>query len=362
MTYRKLLICMIFSAVSVAALAVSPEKPMFDPQFLAQANMQSLWESRFTLNKNEEIANIWDVDGRVYICTSDNYLYCFDADNGQYLFSYPVASPGLPAYKPTVTGDSITMVAANKIIKMDPDFGTILGTYDPGLTVVCPVVQCKDRMFIATGEKTIHALRSKDKLPLYKVSADSDSAVTSLLANNTYVYFATDKGNVIAFVSSSKKKRWQYNAVGAIEAPLVKDKTHIYASSKDSNVYKISILNGKVDWLFRSGGSMNTSARIGKDAIYQFVDYKGLYAIDKKTGKQLWLLPNATDVLTECAGNAYVYTKDKTLAVIENATGKVLRKLNFSPINSYVANGQNCTMFVADDTGKISAIKVNAIK
>lgn len=356
MLYRKLFVLFLLSSAVLAA--DSNEVLFFNPSLLAEANLETVWQGSVALNGNEEIENMWAIGDGVYILSNKNYFTCLDRKTGELRYSMYIAGSGMPVFKPELYDEMLLVVAGNKIIEMDPVIGTQLGSYDPGFTAVSAVVVMGDRLFMVSSDKQVFAARSSDKLPQYKVSADDNSAITSVAACNSGIVFATDTGRIICFGPDNRRKFWQYNAVGAITASLVAEEDFIYASSRDTNVYKLSVYTGEVEWLFRTGGIIFSPASVGKETVYQFVKYKGLYAIDKASGERKWLAGQGLDILTEKGSRVYVFTENSTLVVMDNETGKAIKTVNFANVEDYAVASDDQRMYLADAAGKVVCVSI----
>jgi outer membrane protein assembly factor BamB len=78
--------------------------------------------------------------------------------------------------------------------------------------------------------------------------------------------------------------------------------------------------------------------------------------IDKETGTARWSLPEGVDLLAEAGGRAYVLTKDRTLTVMENTTGRKLFWVNFAPVVNHAANTVDGKIYIADADGRVACL------
>lgn len=345
-----------FGEATVNPVTVSP---VLDKNLLAKAGLEYLWQGNIALGINESVSKMWLVENNLYVITSSNYMYCFDRAEGISKFGIQVASLGLPVFMPEIVGGKLMQVAANKILEIDPNIGTVFGEYDPGFTSVNRAVKQSDSLFMLSADGRIYAVNYVSKIPRYKVAADDGSPITSIVAMNGSAVFATESGIVSSFDIARRKEDWKFKARDGITADLASSGEYVYASSKDTNVYKLWIYDGAVQWIFRSGGTLNDSARVGEKVIYQYAKYKGLYCIDAADGSQVWLEPKGVDILTEQNDKAYIFTSDRMLVVMDNASKKLIKSVNFSPVDKYVINSDDGKLYIADGTGKIACLKIS---
>lgn len=334
-------------------------KQMFSKELLSAAGLKNVWESRISLIAGEEISEIWETDNSLFLLSSSNYLTCLDKSAGDMKFGLEIAPIGVPIFEPCFADGMISFVAGNTVINIDSELGTVKDRFPLEYTAVTGLVRSGNYDFIASAENIIYAVRWQDKLPIYKVSADNSSKITSIAAtNNGNVVFTTEKGNIVCFEAADKRKQWQYNAVSKITAPVAIADGFVYVSGEDTNIYKISQFTGKLDWKFWAQGSMDKSASIGNNTIYQYVRDMGLYGIDKATGKKLYLIEDGINIMSEKGDLAYVFADNGMLKVANNSTGEIIKTVNFFPAEYFAANTANSRIYTADKSGKIVCLEI----
>jgi len=148
--------------------------------------------------------------------------------------------------------------------------------------------------------------------------------------------------------SNKPVKRWRFDTVGAIEAPVVNAGSAIYVSGKDTNLYKLSADTGKQEWKIYTGAFLTTSARVTQTTVYQYATNKGLYAIDANSGKQLWLLPEGTELLAQNGNTAYVFDKNNVCVVMDNTKAGKVYTVNFASVTSCAANPYDAKIYVME--------------
>ena len=110
-------------------------------------------------------------------------------------------------------------------------------------------------------------------------------------------------------------------------------------------------------WKYHTEGVLDRPPQVTKDVVYQYAPARGLTAIHKQSGQTIWALREGVDLLAEAAGKAYVITKEKTLTVMDNATGRKLYWVNFAPVFHYAANTADAKIYVADAQGHIACLR-----
>ena len=167
---------------------------------------------------------------------------------------------------------------------------------------------------------------------------DAGAAVRSTpVADDTNIYFGTEKGNCFSVAMATGKMNWKFRAPSPIHSspalqegklffsdtkqtlyalstatgkmlwqqslgdnkpyswkfdffwssPVISDNT-IFIGSGDGNLYAISSVDGKVLWKFAATAHIRSTPAVFYGKVF-FGDMNGyFYAVDSKTGKQVW--------------------------------------------------------------------------
>ena len=337
--------------------------PLVSRTLLEHSDMAQVWQINLPLKPLENIDRMRIFDDYLYVLTDSNYLFCIDRAKGTVRFGVILASASLPVCDPYYDGQNLTFIVGNRIISLDPDSGVINRSRDlpnVGRSAVC-AMDGNDKFFYVPGaNKRLNVLAIDGLLKSFTVTADNDSLINSVIADNDLVVFATQTGNVVSIEADEPKKIWQYDAPDGISAPIVRDESAVYVSSLDSKLYKIDIATGKPLWknAFQAGQSLTKSVRVGKKYIYQYAGPKGVYAIDKETGSSIWQLDKGLEMLSEKGQNAYLFAEPGNLVVMDNESAKMKYSVNFSQITDYAVNTIDSAIYAAADNGRVMSIKI----
>ena len=331
MTLLILALCLLAGSFVVSAIltALVPSAVAADTSALVSrdlldhAGMKSDWQINLPLQKNESLGPLY-IDGDfIYALTNKNYMFCIDRKKGFERFQIRLTNPTLPVHRPTFYDGKVIITVGTKLFVIDPDVGDVIERQDVkriGKSTVYPAVRNAENYYIATSNKRLFAVNAEEFFIRFKVSADNDSLINSVIAGEENVIFATDSGNVVSIPFDSTEANWQTEIATGLTAPIVADKDQIFISSMDMKLYKLNAKDGNPAWKrpFQTGQNLTTSVRVGKDTLYQYAGQEGLYAIDRKTGIARWNLKKGYDLLAEQGSRAYVLAKPSTLYVMDN--------------------------------------------
>ena len=245
--------------------------------------------------------------------------------------------------------------------EIDPNTGIGHSTIDVEYGIVCPAARNNSFIYLAGADRRLHVLRAEDKVQVFKVAAGNDSIITTVLADEAFIVFGTDRGNIISILPNQPVHLWKFDASGAIVGSIARDGMSLYFASEDMNVYRLDIIGPpegwRLVWKYQTNGMLNTTPCVAKSIVYQVIYGKGLTAINKNNGTFLWSVPLGIGFLAEAKGKAYVITKDGTLVVMDNNTNKRLYSVNFAGVTRYAANIVDSKIYIADKLGRIACLQ-----
>jgi len=356
-----LLVTLLVSCAVVKGAAKKDNPPwLVSPELLKHAKLKLLWQNKLPIKKNENLELLHIIGDRILALSNRNYMVSLDKENGSVIFSKPVAPRGFPILGLELYQDDLISVIGNKLVEMDPDSATERRTLHTEFGIVCPAARNSSYFYLSGADKRLHALHAHNKVQVFEVAAKSESMITSVIADEDFVVFGTEAGNVICITPDRPKRLWQFDATDAIIGPIVRDGLTLFFANKDMHVYRLDMVNpmaAKLVWKYQMPGVLKRVPRVTRQVVYQHAAGEGLTAIDKRSGKALWSLQEGVDLLAEAAGKAYVITDRRTLAVIDNNKARSLYWVNFAAVSRYVPNTIDSRIYIADERGRLACIE-----
>ncbi len=334
---------------------------LVSPKLLEHANLEILWENKLPIKEAESLEQLLIFGNRIYAISDRNYTVSLNRENGKMIFGRVVAPDGLPIEGLKLYGDELISIVGTKLIEIDPNSGAQRKAVDVGFSIACPAARNSSYFYLSGVDRRLHILRAEDKVQIFEVSADNDSMITSIIADESSVTFATAAGNVISIMPDRPRRLWQFDAAGGIAGPIVKDGISLFFASKDTNVYRVDIvglpLRKQLAWKYQTAGILEKAPRVTRGVVYQCVPGKGVTAIDKGGGTLLWSVQGGVDLLAEAKDKAYVITKNRTLVVMDNLSAKRLYSVNLAEVSRYTANITDSKIYIADERGRIACLQ-----
>ncbi len=344
-----------------ALAAESGSSRLVSPELLKQANLKILWENELPMKKTESVNRLFLLGNRIYVISDCNYVLSLSRVTGTIVFAKMVAPAGLLMAGMTLYGDQPLYVNGSSVVQIDANSGLDSKTLNLGQGMTCPAVRNSSHFYLAGVDNRLHVLRAQDGVQMFEVAADSDSTITSILADDNFVIFATAAGEVVSLIPSRPNRLWQFNAADAIAGPVVRDYMSLFFASKDTNVYRVDMVGPperkRLVWKYQAPGVLEEAPRVTQTVVYQHVRSKGVLAIDKQAGKLLWSVPGGLDLLAESRGKAYIMTEAGTLVVMDNLRARKLCSVNFAGVLKYAANAVDNKIYLADKRGRMACLQ-----
>jgi outer membrane protein assembly factor BamB len=273
------------------------------------------------------------------------------------IYSSLIAPTGLPLTGLTPYNGELATIVGGKLIEINADSGIEKTPTNITGGVTCPVACNNSFFYIAGSDKRIHALRANDKVQVFELAAENGSLITSVLADENVVVFATGAGNVVCTAADKAKKIWQFDAPAAIASLVVRDADSLYFACSDTCVYRLELSSGHLIWKYQTQAILNVSPQIGKKVVYQRIPDVGLIALDKQTHKLIWQVPDGAGLLAEAGDKAFVITKNGQLSAMDNIKAKQLYLIDIGQPVKYVTNTADSRIYIGDAKGRLACLQ-----
>jgi outer membrane protein assembly factor BamB len=296
--------------------------------------------------------------GRVYVGSTDGYLYAIDRDSGALRWKFAAKSRVVSS--PAVT-DGIVYFSAydGNFYAVDAKSGKLKWNFRTG------------------GERRFEGTHLHGSQPNAEIMPDVfDVYLSSPTIWNGMVFFGSGDSNVYALNAASGTLRWKFKTADVVHASLAIADGILFIGSWDSYFYALEARSGKEKWRFKTGEDPYIHNQVGiqsSAAILDGVVYFGcrdshLYALDSRTGSKLWSFPTQGSWVVGSpavnSGKVYFATSDSGLLYeVEAKRGSVVFSLNFKgwPMFSSPALAGDM-LYIGSSAGKLLAIDLKKRK
>lgn len=158
---------------------------------------------------------------------------------------------------------------------------------------------------------------------------------TPAIAANSVVVTSTD-GNVYSLSLQTGKLLWKYTTHSPIVASPVIVGNAVYTGSSNGKFRSINLHNGRQNWVYDSVKSFVASRPVYDNGTLYFGSWGNeFYALNANTGREVWKFKDgytnrmyspASCVPVVCGNKVFFVAPDRSLSVLNKATGKLLHK------------------------------------
>jgi len=357
-----------FSAIFIISLAgcgrleKEPYRPvsngLVSKELLEAADLELLWQIELPIKARENLAELYLLADQIYVLSDRNYLVAMDRHNGRPVFSGPFGEAGLPVLGLELyDSDKLFGIVGNELVEVNSQSGSVIDRQRIAFTAETPAVRNNFYYYVAGNDRRLHALRLADKIHIFEAAPRNDSLITSVVADDDSVIFATDMGNVVSIRPDGPTRLWRFDAAGSITSQIVRDGNYLYLASKDTNVYKLDARTGELLWKYQTPAQLDEAPQVSANAVYQRVRDKGLTALSKTGGRFLWHVRDGIGLLAEAGNKAYIITSDGTLVVMDNQKCRQLYSVNFTGVSKFVTNFTDSKIYIADKFSRVACLK-----
>lgn len=372
-THMRWIIMMAVTALSAVAPAAGQktvaevQKPntelLVSPALIQQAGWTRNWQLNLPVKTNEQIDRVFVNGDYVFALTDTNVLFCIDRQKGRTLHTAIICEPTLPLCSPLFYEGRLGFIAGNQIHIFDPSTGQVQAAEameQVGNIFSCAVSRNTDYIYMAGSDNRLHVFSPDGYWQLFSATADNDSPINSVAANDSIIVFTTTAGNVVGMNPRKAEKHWQYDISGRIQAPLTVDEGFVYVAGMDAKLYKLHRETGQMMWPrpFHTGAPLRDRPTLGSTAVYAYNDLNGLYAVNKVTGTQIWNLASGREVICEAGDKAFVFSHPGVIKVMDNAAGTEQFSVNVSQVCRYAINTEDAVMYLGDTAGRLMSVTV----
>ena len=364
-TFKYSLFCACFLIVLLVQSGFASEDNGFhlvSPELLRHANLKIVWENFIPVRENERLERMLILDDKIYLISNRNFMLSLGRQSGDKIFTETLAPDGLNTDGFNHFNEDLIYYVGNRYIELDSKTGIQTKSNDLDFSIVCPVVRNSSFVYISGIDKRLHTYKEEKRNEIFKVASDNEALITSVIADDDFVVFGTNKGDVYSMLPDSPKKLWEFHAADGIVGQVVQSGNAFYFSTEDMYLYRLdmpSLYSNKFAWKTLMPGIIQKAPRVTDSIVYQgiFSQDMSLTAVDKDSGRILWTLPGGIDLLAESRSKAYCITKNNTLVVMDNITCKQLYSVNFAQVTRFAVNTQDSSIYIGDKTGRVACLK-----
>ena len=283
-------------------------------------------------------------NNKIYIGSYDCKIYCLDADNGDFIWSYSTGDIILSS--PAVAGGKVYIGSCDhKVYCLDAVNGDFIWSYTTGNPVDSSPAVCNGRVYIGSIDGKVYCLDAATGDFIW--SCTTGGRITSSPAVcDGKVYVGSSNWAFYCLNASDGRCIWAYPTGGwVVSSPaVVNGKVYVGSGYPTPKFYCLNATNGNFIWSYIPNGYIQSSPAVFDNKVYfGSYDHK-IYCLNADTGAWIWDYTTGDIVKFSPAiadGKVYIGSLDDKVYCLNAKNG--------SKIWSYTCGGSSPT--VAD--GKV---------
>lgn len=313
-------------------------------------------------------------EGKVYIMSYDQYLYCLDAVTGANDWKKHLKAPmswyGGGASSPAV--DQMVYVGCRdeNVYCLSRIDGSIIWKFKMGLQAGPSIdgmpisIDCTDssptvadfKVYIGSGDHNVYCLHWETGKLIWKYCTGAGINSSPAVVGGR-VYIGSYDGMLYCLDAQNGKFIWKFptgpglffgkgvDCAPAIGGALDNLGRRVYIGAHDGNVYCLAAKSGKPIWKFKTGWYISSSPAIDRDRVYIGSGDYNVYCLAAKSGELIWKFPTGWGVHSSPAvvdDKVYIGSYDDKFYCLDAKTGKPKWSYVAGPVYSSpaVANGE----------------------
>jgi len=248
-----------------------------------------LWTS--TVNDSITWSSPTISNGRVFIGSIDNNVYCFDEYTGCKIWSFPTGDDVIST--PTIVNGRVYVGSWDyNIYCLDAETGTMIWQYSTDYPVESSPTVTNDKVYFGSCDEMLYCLNATDGTFYWKVSPIPGRTIScSPIVTNGRVYALNYYQTVFCVDSETGSLIWEYtyggSGMGLYELSPAYANNKVYLLSAEGIVFCLNAINGSLIWNFNTQSWGYASPIVLNNKVYIGV-MGGLFCLNADNGSLIW--------------------------------------------------------------------------
>jgi outer membrane protein assembly factor BamB len=232
------------------------------------------------------------VDGRVYIGSWGDKVYCLDAVTGDYIWSYKTADD-VDSSPAVVEGKVYIGCDDENVYCLDAINGSCIWTYKTGHRVFSSPAVVEGKVYIGTYsppfgyEGNVYCLDANTGDYIWSFMT-GDLVFSSPAVADGKIYIGSEDDKVYCLDANTGDYIWSYKTGHLVHSsPTVVD-GKVYIGSCDYNLYCLDAINGSCIWSYNTGSTVLSSPAVADGKVYFGSHDYMVYCLDANNGDYMW--------------------------------------------------------------------------
>jgi len=288
-------------------------------------------------------------DGRVYVGSYDDNVYCLDVSTGAKIWNYTTGAEVMSS--PAVAGGMVFVGSFDwNVYCLDAYTGAKIWNYTTGHYVLPSPAVADGRVYVGSDDCNVYCLDAYTGTKIWNYTTGAEVMSSPAVAGGM-VFVGSVDWNVYCLDAYTGAKIWNNTIIyGTISSPTVVD-GRVYIGAGDSNVYCLDASDGTKIWNYTTGGDVVSSPAVAGGMVYVGSFDDKVYCLDASDGAWVWSYTTGSGVGSSPAvadGRVYVGSYDNKTYAFGDVHDVAVTNVTTCKdgCDPFVTVGQNRTMHI----------------
>lgn len=317
-----------------------------EPGYAQQFGYTTRWARSIALGDGQSIFAAKPVgDLLMVVERPDNVVTALKLDNGEMVWKTIVGESLEQLYAPVGNDEIIFVNSGRRLFSLNRRNGNLINVDNLPFPVTMSPILVDDIAIFGSVNGKVYGYTIKNGYRKWTYSLRGRIMNSPIVKDDTI--FATDStGYYAVLATKTGELRWRGETYGPITAATVLDGDYFIVASDDQSLYSLQDTTGEDRWpAYRSEVPLSNTPAVLGGQIYVVEPGRGLTALNSSTGKPRWNIEQPLQPVSEIDGKVVAH-HDKTLAIIDPATGKVIDEVPTRELDTIKPGPDNSLLLV----------------
>jgi len=225
-------------------------------------------------------------NGKVFVGSGDGKIYCLDENTGELVWSYKTGGSGDSS--PAVANGKVFVGSYdNKIYCLDENNGKLIWSYETGSGVFSSPAVADGKVFVGSDDNKIYCLDENNGKLIWS-SEIGYGVVSSPTVTNDKVFVGSLDFKIYCLDENNGKLIWSYDTGSEVNSLPAVANDKVFVGSLDFKIYCLDENNGDLIWSYETGNQVGSSPAVANDKVFVGSYDNKIYCLDENTGKLIW--------------------------------------------------------------------------
>jgi outer membrane protein assembly factor BamB len=227
-------------------------------------------------------------DGKVYIGSTDHNVYCLDAYTGEDIWVFTTGW-GIAQSSPAINHGKVFIGSQdNKLYCLDAASGLKLWEYTTGDYISSSPAVVDDKVYVGSMDGNLYCLDANTGTKIWEYLTGDTIWISSPAIADGKVYFGALNTKLYCISALTGLELWNYTTGDWITGTPAVTNGNVYIGSWNNKIYCLNMATGTLIWEYLTSGGISSSPVVADGKVYVGSSDNTMYCLDAETGEKIW--------------------------------------------------------------------------